>query len=80
MTKCAKCAKVLKKKFAPFVAVEVSGKPGTLTLAIAPVTEAVETVVQTYGKSFLMTSREDLTAVDVAWTYRQQYLVERDFT
>jgi transposase len=76
----AKCARVLKKKFAPLVAVEVSGEAGSLTLTVAPVAEAIAVVTQTYGKSFLMTSREDLPAADVAWAYRQQYLVERAFT
>jgi len=62
----AKCAKVLKKKFAPLVAAEISGEAGALTLSVAPVAEAVDAAAQMYGKSFLMTSREDLPAVDVA--------------
>jgi len=76
----AKCAKVLKKKFSPLVAVAVTGEAGALTLSVAPVAEAVDAATQMYGKSFLMTSREDLPAQDVAWAYRQQYLVERAFT
>lgn len=76
----AKCSKVLGKKFAPLIAIEVKGKRGHLSLAVSLVAEAIAAITQTYGKSFLMTSREDLPAADVAWAYRQQYLVERAFT
>ena len=76
----AKCARVLGKKYATLVAAEVSGEVGNLALTVAPVPEAVAAAAQNYGKSFLMTSREDLPAADVASAYRQQYLVERAFT
>ena len=32
-----------------------------------------------FGKAFLMTSRENLAAWEVAWAYRQQYIVENAF-
>ncbi|MBD3340579.1 MAG: transposase [Candidatus Lokiarchaeota archaeon] len=41
--------------------------------------DAYENSALTFGKSFSMTSREDLEAVKVVWAYRQQYLVERAF-
>lgn len=76
----ARCAKSLGKKFGPLVTVVVTSPRGNITLAVAPDTAAVSEVAQKYGKSFLMTSREDLPAQDVVRAYRQQYLIERAFT
>src|SRR5271157_1335658 len=40
---------------------------------------AIADHVNTFGKSFLMTSHDDWLAVDVAWMERQQYEIERVF-
>lgn len=75
-----KCLKVLgAKKFRNVVQVDISGNEGDLTLSVAVDQVAFEKKVATFGKSFLMTSREDLTAREVAWAYRQQYIVENAF-
>jgi transposase len=54
-------------------------KGGRLELEISSNPEELKKVTLTLGKSFLMTSREDLSADKVVWIYRQQYLVERAF-
>jgi len=75
-----KCLKMLgTKKFRTVVQVDVSGNTGDLTLTVAIDQGAFEKKVLTFGKSFVMTSREDLTPREVAWAYRQQYLVENAF-
>jgi len=75
-----KCQDILgSKKFHYAVNVEITGKTGNLTLSISQNQAAYEAEVLSFGKSFLMTSREDLPAWEVAWAYRQQYIVENAF-
>lgn len=52
---------------------------GRFELKISTNPEAFKKTALTLGKSFLMTSREALSADEVVWAYRQQYLVERAF-
>ena len=52
---------------------------GRFELEISKNPEALQKTTLTFGKSFLMTSREDPKAEDVVWIYRQQYLVESAF-
>lgn len=52
---------------------------GRLELEVSTNPEAFEKAALKFGKSFLMTSQEDLGANEVVWMYRQQYLVERAF-
>ena len=75
-----KCQKIIgAKKFQKVVNVEISGKEGELTMSVSKNKGAYEEHVLTLGKSFLMTSRDDLAAWEVAWAYRQQYIVENAF-
>jgi transposase len=75
-----KCLKMLgAKKFRNVVRIDLSGNEGNLTLSVAIDQGAFENKVVTFGKSFLMTSRDDLSARDIAWTYRQQFIVENAF-
>lgn len=75
-----KCETVLgAKKFQNVVDVRVTGKEGELTLSVSQNQAAYEEKMLSLGKSFLMTSRDDLPAWEVAWAYRQQYIVERAF-
>lgn len=75
-----KCQKILEaKKFQKVVDINLSGKEGDLTLSVSQNQTAFEMKCLSFGKSFLMTSREDLAAWEVAWAYRQQYIVENAF-
>ena len=72
--------------FADVIVITVKGlaklpvaQGGRLKLEVSTNQEAFENAALKLGKSFLMTSREDLSSIDVVWTYRQQYLVERAF-
>lgn len=75
-----KCQKLLgAKKFQDVITVEITGKEGELALSVSQNQVAYEEKLLSFGKSFLMTSREDLAAWEVAWSYRQQYIVENAF-
>jgi transposase len=75
-----KCQALLgAKKFQNVVTIEISGTEGNLTLSVSKNQEAYEAKRISFGKSFLMTSRVDLAAWEVAWAYRQQYIVENAF-
>lgn len=75
-----KCRTVLgSKKFLNAVNIEISEKEGALSLSINVNEEGFKTHCLTLGKSFLMTNRTDLTASEVVWAYRQQYIIERAF-
>ena len=75
-----KCQTMLgAKKFQEVVDVNLTGEEGKLTLSVSKNQAAHEKKILNFGKSFLMTSREDLTAWEVAWAYRQQYIVENAF-
>lgn len=54
-------------------------KGGHLIVSATINDDAMGATSLTHGKSFLMTSREDLDAHEVVWIYRQQYLVEQAF-
>jgi transposase len=75
-----------KEPFASIIAVTIEGPDklpiatgGYLKVSATIVDDAIESTSYTHGKSFLMTSREDLNAHEVVWVYRQQYLVEQAF-
>jgi transposase len=75
-----KCEKILgSKKFKNVIKVELTGEPGKLHLSLAKNRGAFEEHILSLGKSFLMTSRTDLEPLEVAWAYRQQYIVENVF-
>lgn len=75
-----KCEKVLgSKKFKKVIYIEITGEMGNLTLSVSKDQAVFNEQILTLGKSFLMTSREDLDALDVAWAYRQQYIIENAF-
>jgi len=75
-----KCQNILgAKKFQNVINVEITGKEGELALSVSQNQAAYEEKMLSFGKSFLMTSREDLAAWEVAWAYRQQYIVENAF-
>lgn len=75
-----KCQNILgAKKFQKVVDVKLTGMEGELALSVSQNQAAYEEKVLSFGKSFLMTSREDLAAWEVAWAYRQQYIVENAF-
>jgi transposase len=67
------------KKFQDLIAVSIQGEPENLVLDVARDEPAIDTAVLTLGKSYLMTSRDDMAAEDVVWAYRQQYLIEDAF-
>jgi transposase len=76
----AKCLAIAgTEKFQDLISVSIQGKAGSLVLAVTENKPAVEAVVLILGKSYLMTSRDDMTAEDVAWAYRQQYVIEDAF-
>lgn len=54
-------------------------KGGHLKVSAIILEDAMSGTSLTHGKSFLMTSREDLDPHEVVWIYRQQYLVEQAF-
>jgi len=75
-----KCQNILgAKKFQKVVDVKLTGMEGELALSVSQNQAAYEEKILSFGKSFLMTSREDLAAWEVAWAYRQQYIVENAF-
>jgi len=75
-----KCMRLLgSKKFKNVIQVKITGEEGNLNLSIARNKTAFEEHVLSLGKSFLMTSRTDLKPLEVAWSYRQQYIVENAF-
>ena len=75
-----KCEKILgSKKFKNVVKVDIVGEEGYLNLSIVRNKAAFEEYVLSLGKSFLMTSRTDLEPLEIAWAYRQQYIVENAF-
>jgi len=74
------------RSFADVINITVKGlaklpvaRGGRFELEISTRPEAFENAALKFGKSFLMTSRKDLSANEVVWAYRQQYLVERAF-
>jgi transposase len=75
-----KCEKILgSKKFKNVVKVDIIGEEGNLNLSIVRNKAAFEEYMLSLGKSFLMTSRTDLEPLEIAWAYRQQYIVENAF-
>ena len=58
---------------------EITGNESELALSVSQNQVAYEEKILSFGKSFLMTSRGDLAAWEVAWAYRQQYIVENAF-
>ena len=76
----AKCSALAgTKKFQELISVSVQGEPGKLELSVAENVPAIEHATLALGKSYIMTSREDLPAHEVAWAFRQQYLIEDAF-
>lgn len=67
------------KKFQNVMNIEITGKEGELALSVSQNQVAYEEKLLSFGKSFLITSKEDLAAWEVAWAYRQQYIVENAF-
>lgn len=76
----AKCVKILgSKRFQGLAHLEVGGEVGNVTLAVAPDEDALAAARLRLGKSFLVTTRDDLAAEAVAWAFRQQFTVENAF-
>nr|MDO8087837.1 IS1634 family transposase [Candidatus Sigynarchaeum springense] len=67
------------EKFQELISVSIEGEPGKLVLSVEENRPAIEKTALSLGKSYIMTSREDMSAHDVAWAFRQQYIIEDAF-
>lgn len=76
----AKCQQLLGAgRFRDLVQVEVTGAAGDLSVSVTASPAGLDAACQRFGKSFLVTSREDLPPEAVVWAYRQQHVVETAF-
>ena len=69
----------LSPKFKNVIKIDITGEEGNLNLSIVRNYAAFEEYMLSLGKSFLMTSRTDLEPLEIAWAYRQQYIIENAF-
>jgi transposase len=67
------------KNFLKLVNYSVSGEKGKVTYTIEIDEKALNTHLDTLGKSFFLSNHPTMSSLDLIWLYRQQYTVERAF-
>lgn len=72
-------AKILSRRAGKCFNVQIFGEEGALSMSIEIDGEEVKKKCDSYGRSFITTSREDLGMEEVISAYHEQYRVEDDF-
>lgn len=67
------------KKYLNLLNYSVSGTHAKVKYSIKINKKAINTHLDTLGKSFLLSNHPDMMPLEIVWLYRQQYTVERAF-
>jgi len=70
---------IANKEYFEYIDYDVHGEYGDVKFTINLKPKYLQSHLDTLGKSYYMTNRDDLPPKEILWLYRQQYTVERAF-